>query len=106
MEIGRLSRPEQKQAAATKRIDELLNDYSEDDVSDLTEWYRGILIAMIHNCKNHNVTFVLENGKVNAYSKYWNLCDKSEDQPTDENWYMSLRMKDLTYCPFCGKRLK
>lgn len=64
---------------------------------------------MIHNCKeskNHNVTFVLEDGIVNAYSKYWNLWDKSEDVPADENWYMSLRMKDLTYCPFCGNLLK
>lgn len=31
----------QKQTAATKRIDESLTDYNEDDdVSDLTEWYK------------------------------------------------------------------
>ena len=62
----------------------------------------------IHNCKearNHNAIFVKEQGKINIYSKFYILYDKSEDQPADEDWYMDLRMRDVSYCPYCGAKL-
>ena len=31
--------------------------------------------------------------------------DKSEDQPPNEDWYMSLQGRDYKYCPYCGKLL-
>ena len=63
---------------------------------------------MIHNCKGlkeHNLILVEEKGIVNAYSKYYSMWDKTEDQPPDEDWYMSLQGRDYKYCPYCGELL-
>lgn len=61
---------------------------------------------MIHICneaQNHNVMVVKENGKFNVYSKYYNLYDKPKI--TDPDWYLSLRIKDIKVCLYCGVKL-
>lgn len=61
---------------------------------------------MMHICSEsqaHNVIIVKEESKFNVYSKYYNLLDKPN--PEDPDWYLSLRMKDIKICPYCGAEL-
>ena len=65
--------------------------------------------VLVHNCigcNEHNAIIMTDkDGRVNIYSKFYSLYDKSEDQPADEDWYMDLRTRDVSHCPYCGERL-